>query len=220
MNESTLSPAHAEAILENFARTIATRESDRNNKAAGALSERAYQLAALARGQNVRPGEDVRLETLRVDGFQSYMTEVNRQSAHTYDVMYDKLMAGCESPIEKLLAAALLPVTLIEELSSAQRADGGPPRWTIHPQYPIGRYRADFFIEANYDDCRSVIVECDGHDYHDRTKEQAARDKKRDRAIQAAGYPVLRFTGSELHRDAQACADEVLGFVIFAAESG
>lgn len=62
---------------------------------------------------------------------------------------------------------------------------------------------------------KRLIVECDGHDFHEKTKEQAARDKRRDRTLQALGYKVFRFTGSEVYKDAIACAKEVFtGFII------
>lgn len=82
----------------------------------------------------------------------------------------------------------------------------------LEAQAPVLSYRADFLITAKfYDrpDKRMIVVECDGHDFHERTKDQAARDKKRDRAMTTAGFSVLRFTGSEIHRDASACAKEV-----------
>lgn len=53
-----------------------------------------------------------------------------------------------------------------------------------------------------------AVVECDGHDFHERTKEQAARDRSRDRRLQEAGIRVFRFTGSELYRDPLGCAGE------------
>ena len=55
----------------------------------------------------------------------------------------------------------------------------------------------------------AAVVECDGHDFHERTKEQARRDRSRDRRLQDAGYRVFRFTGSEIYRDPLGCADEV-----------
>jgi hypothetical protein len=55
-----------------------------------------------------------------------------------------------------------------------------------------------------------VAVECDGHDFHEKTKAQAARDKKRDRDLQSLGWRVLRFTGSEVFRDPGAVAVEAL----------
>jgi very-short-patch-repair endonuclease len=54
-----------------------------------------------------------------------------------------------------------------------------------------------------------VAIECDGHDFHEKTKEQARKDKRRDRVFLAEGLPVLRFTGSEIHRDPTAIAKEV-----------
>ena len=54
-----------------------------------------------------------------------------------------------------------------------------------------------------------IIVECDGHDFHERTKEQAAKDKRRDRELQRLGYKVYRFTGKEINEDSIACAREV-----------
>jgi hypothetical protein len=67
-------------------------------------------------------------------------------------------------------------------------------------------YRLDFAIVTNR---RSIAIEVDGHDFHERTKEQAAHDKSRDRALVAAGWQVLRFTGSEVWRDAHRCISEV-----------
>ena len=97
------------------------------------------------------------------------------------------------------------------------------------PQFGVGRYRVDFLIgrigydvifEKNEDGVIGegteilrkypwIIVECDGHDYHERTKEQAAHDKSRDRFLVAEGYRVMRFTGYEIYRDPLKCAREV-----------
>lgn len=60
-----------------------------------------------------------------------------------------------------------------------------------------------------------LAVECDGHDFHERTKEQAARDKSRDRRLARCGVvTVLRFTGSEIHENPRACAEEVIATCI------
>lgn len=53
---------------------------------------------------------------------------------------------------------------------------------SIYSQYPIDKYRADFSIFAGlnaFNFIKKIVVECDGHDFHEKTKEQAARDKKR-----------------------------------------
>ena len=89
------------------------------------------------------------------------------------------------------------------------------------PQFQLGQYRLDFLAIGRdwygHPDHNGPVkvfaVECDGHDYHERTKEQAARDRSRDRAIQRAGLPVLRFTGSEIYADPLKCAEEVWRFI-------
>lgn len=127
------------------------------------------------------------------------------------------------SPIEGMLLAALLWVEM--DLAGFAECDflgGGPAEqqktfgpfsglhYFITAQAPIGSYKADFLLWfANGSHHGGIVIECDGHDFHEKTKEQASRDKRRDREILTAGYPVLRFTGSEIYRDAIACADQV-----------
>lgn len=107
-------------------------------------------------------------------------------------------------------------------------------RLAIHPQYKLESYRCDFLVSYSDDvpDCsqrsttpegieipgvevieRQVIIECDGHEFHERTKEQAKHDKKRDRTIQTNGFHVFRYTGSEIWNDAATCAKEVIEFL-------
>lgn len=128
----------------------------------------------------------------------------------------------CESPIEQLLFAALYAQSLQTDffqmkIMGASGLDKNPDQETIyvHQQMPVGQYRVDFLIF----DCscpfeiaepQIIVVECDGHDFHEKTKEQAARDKKRDRFFQGLGFKVLRFTGSEIWADPHACVEEII----------
>jgi hypothetical protein len=98
----------------------------------------------------------------------------------------------------------------------------GEVRYDIVPQLPVEagekKYRIDIAIEwmttfgtvAPQDRIKVwLAVECDGHDYHERTAEQAARDKARDRALQALGWTVARFTGREIVADPLSVATAV-----------
>ena len=80
-------------------------------------------------------------------------------------------------------------------------------------QKQIEGWRVDFLIHAyewKTEKWRGLIVECDGHDFHERTKAQARKDRSRDRAVQHRGkYQVFRFTGSEIWADPWGCAGEV-----------
>jgi very-short-patch-repair endonuclease len=88
-------------------------------------------------------------------------------------------------------------------------------RRRIYPQCNLGRYRVDFIIEQGWgNEWVRVVVECDGHDFHEKTKEQARRDKARDRYMQTFGLSVLRFTGSEIHGDPHGSAEQVHEFIL------
>lgn len=119
----------------------------------------------------------------------TYRTVSPAQTLHDWLDCYARARARerCESPIEMQMFDAMSAINLDFVL-----------------QHEVDRYRLDFaFVNER------VAVECDGHDFHERTKEQAAHDRRRDRAMTAAGWKTLRFTGSEIHRDAAACANEV-----------
>ena len=104
------------------------------------------------------------------------------------DLFGIKVSAGCEHELGRLIMAQ---------------------------QVKIDQYRVDFCLAAelpNSGRTAVVAVECDGHDFHERTKEQVARDKARDRALALAGVVTMRFAGSEIWKDAGDCADEVFAY--------
>jgi very-short-patch-repair endonuclease len=74
-------------------------------------------------------------------------------------------------------------------------------------------YKADFVVLRKDHDLR-LVVEIDGHDFHEKTRSQVAKDKARERAIVRAGYTVLRFTGSEVVRNPRKCVEEVASVAV------
>jgi very-short-patch-repair endonuclease len=132
--------------------------------------------------------------------------------------LHHRYVPHLESPIEVALFDAMRDVALntfdfdVLFFSDADRGVGIPVR--IMPQEHVGPYRVDFLIRCTAGQNKfEIAVECDGHDYHERTKEQASLDKARDRSLQALGYRVYRFTGSDIHRDAKACANEIMASI-------
>lgn len=142
----------------------------------------------------------------------------------------DDVAQFCESPIEARLARALadvfrdgivgavpIVVRALKPLTMApysQINDEGVC-WLI-PQATIDephqwRYRVDFLLVCGprYPHRRMFAIECDGHDWHEKTKEQVARDKRRDRDLLAANITAVRFSGSEIHAAADECADYI-----------
>jgi hypothetical protein len=136
------------------------------------------------------------------------------------------------SPIEEAMFCALVVAARQHAddvvLGPLQPAPLAPIVVRIVSQAEIGEYRADILLTATnrWSFGTSVgnaveahlVVECDGHDFHERTKEQASRDKRRDRDMQKAGYPVFRYPGSDIYADVFRCAEEALSAVLEAAE--
>lgn len=130
-----------------------------------------------------------------------------------------------QSPIEDMMAGALLWLHVdgveFPQVDLFDLNESVPGRWQegdlqfyVTPQASIGRYAVDFLVWfADGDEVTGVAIECDGHAFHEKTKEQAAADKRRDREILAAGFPVVRFTGSEIYRDAAGCVEQVRGLL-------
>ena len=89
------------------------------------------------------------------------------------------------------------PMTPIEEmLFAALKARGLSP--TV--QYGIGSFRVDFAFSD-----RQLAVEADGRAWHD-----AKRDAERDRRLRAHGWETVRFSGSQIYRDADAVVEQII----------
>jgi very-short-patch-repair endonuclease len=133
----------------------------------------------------------------------------------------------CGSPLERVMLHALLSVGTImcdwgiAFASCAEGAHEEPAvtalqQLTVCCQHIVKPYRADFLLtfhtwsRAGRLVRPSVVVEVDGHNFHERTKEQARHDRSRDRAMQESGLLVFRFTGSEVFADPIACAAQAV----------
>jgi very-short-patch-repair endonuclease len=68
-------------------------------------------------------------------------------------------------------------------------------------QVCIQRYRVDFLLSG------ILVVELDGHDWHS-NQFQRTKDAKRDRDLMRLGFRVIRFTGSEVKANPDACVEE------------
>lgn len=130
---------------------------------------------------------------------------------------------ACESPIEKAFLHAVVQRAADRQLTAVTRlADRiypvtpilGGDVLQVYPQVEVGPYRFDFLLTTRTSESVVLVVECDGHEFHERTKEQAAKDRARDRRAQQWGAVVFRFTGSELHHDANACADQCIDLLL------
>ena len=123
----------------------------------------------------------------------------------------------CGSPIEQIMLAALMwaeygyEKRLVEVVEPGTHYEGTQSNVVIIPQHQIQRHTVDFGIVVHFvaNEEIKIVVECDGHEFHEKTKEQVSRDKSRTCDLEIAGWRVLRFPGSDIWRDAKGCAGRV-----------
>lgn len=130
-----------------------------------------------------------------------------------------------ESPIEKLWLASFFIEDEDLSANSCEWTDGVLlvhsemyrnislaifPQWTVLETRRLGR--ADFCVVWFSDISKlygALAVECDGHEWHERTKEQAKKDRSRDRSRLRNGVASVRFTGSEIHNSPESISGEI-----------
>lgn len=130
---------------------------------------------------------------------------------------------GISSPIEQLFFIALHAVARanlcdVDAEAYMDHAGNHCIGAGVHtqPQFKIGTYRVDFLIQhlgygaMAWAEREEVVVELDGHDFHDKDKRQRSYEKARERHIVKAGYKILRYTGSDVVADPYKVAYEVL----------
>lgn len=151
---------------------------------------------------------------------------VSSYELHAYD--------SCESPIEIIFYYFFHRVAKHnyeeDELGYIYK-DGDMYGYEVIPQAKIkvggNEYRVDFLIELHGSDDSNcpegvppdeiyskVIVECDGHDFHEKTKEQVKRRNERDYNLQMGGYDLIHFSGSEIFNEPEECAKKVIEYLI------
>jgi very-short-patch-repair endonuclease len=139
---------------------------------------------------------------------------------------FDRIASLTESPIERALFWGLVGCGGVNKYvprgSDWLALVDWDHMWTawVRPQSEVtacgNKYRVDFLVElfvtlnGGPRGTYRLVIECDGHDFHERTKEQAARDRSRDRALLSAGCQVIRFTGSEIFKSAAKCGGEAM----------
>lgn len=117
-----------------------------------------------------------------------------------------------DSPIEAAFLDAFCDAAVEAGFDVARMSSAPAFVIQIEPQRWISHYRVDFLISYRYFGMtKRLVVECDGHAFHEKTKLQAWRDKKRERQIP---HKIYRFTGAEIHACAELCASEILDKII------
>lgn len=124
----------------------------------------------------------------------------------------------CESPIEMIFNFAY-------DLINLSREDGDCI-FSLYPQEEIKidnkKYRADFLFDSTeYEDVFEkeiksfkLVIECDGHEFHEKTKSQVALRNNRDMDLKKLGYDILHFSGSQIFNEPFKCANDTLDYIL------
>ena len=86
----------------------------------------------------------------------------------------------------------------------------GEDVWSMYGSVRLLTYRIDLLMVTFG---HELAIECDGHEFHDRTKQQASADRARDRELLGLGIPTVRFTGSDIFHRADECAAEIFSIL-------
>ncbi len=140
------------------------------------------------------------------------------------NLFYECLELEMESPIEQMVYCALRTACRLNAITEADPIEVNGSYairgFEIEPQAKIGKYRVDFRI-TQYGSAvkkpqpqKSVIVECDSQEFHERTEKQRRYEKARDRMLTTKGLKVFHFTGKEILHEPMRVAAEIIAFVM------
>lgn len=90
------------------------------------------------------------------------------------------------------------------------RARGGYTQHILKPQHWVSAGGHNFRMDFAIPDIK-LNVEIDGRLYHT-SPEDRARDSLRDALLRQDGWRIVRFTGSQVSKDADCCAQSVLRY--------
>lgn len=125
-------------------------------------------------------------------------------------------LINCESPIEQLLALELENIGLLYIHNYNPFIDVVGINKQEEIEVDGEKYRVDFLIPVIYKNQEQImfVVECDGYEFHQKTKEQIEKDNIRQRNLQKAGYEVIRFSGTEIYHKSYLCAVEIKNIIL------
>lgn len=159
----------------------------------------------------IQPKEEDFLVDLKIKNICPKVMEVinERINMSLFGMWND--ISNCESPIEQMFALEINE--RLNWFNFGSKLEKLNYKFEVfESQEKIDNYRVDFLliVSNNKNIYKKFVIELDGHDFHEKTKEQVQRDKEKDRFLISKGYIVVRFTGSEIYNN---CSQKVTEFL-------
>ena len=114
-----------------------------------------------------------------------------------------------QSPLERKLYPKLLESKMYFEVQVPLNKFGKKAQINNSEEKDLRLKYADLLTQPDFylpNGKQPICVYTDGHTYHERTEDQAKRDRGIDRKLQELGFVVMRFTGKDIN--------ESLGMVV------
>jgi very-short-patch-repair endonuclease len=129
---------------------------------------------------------------LMPDGWGEYKKRVIEDQINHFNEKFQLIEQFIKSPIERIA---------FSELFNWKYELGLEKVIKLNVQQKFGPFIVDIHLCCKHGGkITEIVVECDGHDFHEKTKRQVSRDKERDRYFTKKGFFLLRYSGSDLVR--------------------
>ena len=115
----------------------------------------------------------------------------------------------CESPIEKILAVALVIKTQETLYFEPQVEIKTKNKKYIVDFLIFGDEIVNTYLKKDF----QLIIECDGYNFHQKTKKQVDYDNQREYDLKMEKYEILRFSGSKIYNEPMKCAEEIMAYI-------
>lgn len=162
----------------------------------------------------LQPKKEDFLVDLKIKNISPKVMEIINERINTELFGMWNDMSNCESPIEQMFSLEINE--RLNWINFGSELKKFNCKFEIfETQEKIDKYRVDFLliVSKNNNEYKKFVIELDGHDFHEKTKEQAKKDKEKDRFLISEGYTVVRFTGSEIYNNCIEKVNEFLNIV-------
>lgn len=114
-----------------------------------------------------------------------------------------------ESPIEKIFLTAFLICDkyniYIDPQTKIKCGDN-----TYYADFTI---TYDHYVNHMFHENFKLVIECDGYEFHQKSKKQVEYGNKREYDLKMEGYEILRFSGSEIYNQPIQCVKKVFDYI-------
>jgi very-short-patch-repair endonuclease len=154
------------------------------------------------------------IESALIQGIRDFMSEPSADVT-----LFDYTESGplCGPLCDINLGSRPIQFRPSDQLEGYEIYGRGTRRVSMFADVRCKSYRLDIVLDTGY---AAMAVECDGHEWHDRTKQMAAYDRSRDRQLLTLGLPTIRFTGSEIYHSVDRCVIDLVKVLARLDKSG